>query len=513
MDTTYGVANTPMRRCCGPLRLATLLWMVAPTAHAGDASATYATLCAACHGSNGDGQGVAAAALPVKPANFTAPTFHAERTDDVLRTAITDGGAAVGRSPLMPGFGTQLAGEDLTAMVAYLRGMATPTPKGNAAPTGPSTPDSNKKMKRRRQRSSQTPPTNRFLLRGFTAASFAYTDEAGPTFDKAVLAPVFLWRLHERVLVEAELEFTYADDEFDVGLEYAQIDLMPWDELTVAIGLFLQPLGVYSERIHPTWINRMPDAPYPYQGGHHGGPLPGAGLGLQLRGAAAIGPQSAVNYVAFVSNGPSQVGVTFSPSIQVPDNNWNKFVGGRFGYLPIRQIEFGVSATGGQWDDDVNRSFVAMVADTMIHLDGLNVVGEYIATRTEQLDADVQWRQLWWAETAYRFTHAPGQAANFELVARYGGAALPETSADHTETPSEDGTQLMQLSPSHDEEPVVDDLAEATKDLAGLDPGTSHQLALGLSYYPIQNVAIRFGGHITLPNQHTYIGVQVTAGL
>jgi len=63
----------------------------------------FATVCAACHGMDGTGQGPGAAALTTKPRNYTDPTWQASVTDDQLKETILKGGQGVGKSPLMPG--------------------------------------------------------------------------------------------------------------------------------------------------------------------------------------------------------------------------------------------------------------------------------------------------------------------------------------------------------------------------------------------------------------------------
>jgi uncharacterized membrane protein len=63
---------------------------------------TFQTLCATCHGAAGKGDGVAAAALTPRPRNFSDPEWQKSVTDAQIRRAILEGGAAVGKSPLMP---------------------------------------------------------------------------------------------------------------------------------------------------------------------------------------------------------------------------------------------------------------------------------------------------------------------------------------------------------------------------------------------------------------------------
>tara|TARA_B110000037_G_scaffold218893_1_gene282832 strand:- start:914 stop:1342 length:429 start_codon:yes stop_codon:yes gene_type:complete len=88
-----------------------------------DAAATYASSCASCHGANGAGDGAAASALPVTPANFSEAIFWETRTDEAVASVIRDGGAANGKSPLMVAFGAML-GDNVPAMVAYLHTLS-----------------------------------------------------------------------------------------------------------------------------------------------------------------------------------------------------------------------------------------------------------------------------------------------------------------------------------------------------------------------------------------------------
>ncbi len=88
------------------------------TASAGDDAKTqYATFCVACHGDAGKGDGVAGAALDPKPSDLTVTKM----SDDELAKIIKEGGAAVGRSPLMAPWGAVMDDAQLKAMVAYIK--------------------------------------------------------------------------------------------------------------------------------------------------------------------------------------------------------------------------------------------------------------------------------------------------------------------------------------------------------------------------------------------------------
>ena len=61
----------------------------------------FATRCATCHGADGKGTGPAAAALNPKPRDYTDQAWQKSVTDDQIKKTIIEGGASVGKSPLM----------------------------------------------------------------------------------------------------------------------------------------------------------------------------------------------------------------------------------------------------------------------------------------------------------------------------------------------------------------------------------------------------------------------------
>ncbi len=84
---------------------------------------TYQRFCVQCHGTLGNGQGInqTAEALAVEPRNHADPKRMSKLTDQDIKLAITDGGAAVNKSPLMPAFGKTLSTPEIDELVAYLR--------------------------------------------------------------------------------------------------------------------------------------------------------------------------------------------------------------------------------------------------------------------------------------------------------------------------------------------------------------------------------------------------------
>ncbi len=62
----------------------------------------FNTLCAACHGADGTGDTPTAAALDPKPRNYTSVEWQDSVTDAEITEIILKGGAAVGKSLVMP---------------------------------------------------------------------------------------------------------------------------------------------------------------------------------------------------------------------------------------------------------------------------------------------------------------------------------------------------------------------------------------------------------------------------
>jgi mono/diheme cytochrome c family protein len=74
-----------------------------PAGQPSQAQAMFNTVCVMCHGADGTGTGPAASTLNPKPRNYTDPAWQSMVTDDQIKEIILKGGAAVGKSPAMPG--------------------------------------------------------------------------------------------------------------------------------------------------------------------------------------------------------------------------------------------------------------------------------------------------------------------------------------------------------------------------------------------------------------------------
>jgi mono/diheme cytochrome c family protein len=88
-----------------------------PPAAMQEAQDIYKTRCTMCHGPSGKGDGPAGAALNPKPRDLGDQAWQKSVADEHIEKIILSGGAAVGKSPLMP------ASPDLSAKPDVIRAL------------------------------------------------------------------------------------------------------------------------------------------------------------------------------------------------------------------------------------------------------------------------------------------------------------------------------------------------------------------------------------------------------
>jgi len=96
----------------------------APLSAKTTARTTFESVCSVCHGMRGLGDGPGSATLDPKPRNLSDPAWQRTVNDQHIRNVITMGGAAVGKSPIMPAHPfLKNDAQVLDALVAHIRGL------------------------------------------------------------------------------------------------------------------------------------------------------------------------------------------------------------------------------------------------------------------------------------------------------------------------------------------------------------------------------------------------------
>jgi hypothetical protein len=204
---------------------------------------------------------------------------------------------------------------------------------------------------------ANAPGKTKFLLTGAGWFGLSYNNksDAKTNFNSYGFAPVFLWKLSDKLFFESEVEVNNGAFE----LEFAKLSYTVNDYMTIGAGRMLSPFGAYGEKWEPAFVERFPNEAIRTDETF----LPGAAhlnwgamMGMDVRGGVPIG-SAKMNYVMFISNGPvlSSTGETAGmvDYENLNDNNSSKEIGGRIGLLPISNssLEIGFSLKHGKAGD------------------------------------------------------------------------------------------------------------------------------------------------------------------
>jgi hypothetical protein len=194
------------------------------------------------------------------------------------------------------------------------------------------------------------------VIIGYAYADFIYTPNSSikTNFTRVGFSPTMVWMLGDKLFFESQVEFYTDSGNINTKIEYLKLSYLVNKYMTVGMGKILTPFGLYTERIEAPFIEKMPNAPL---GLKHMEGVPNIGpicpeMGVDVRGGFYVG-DGKMNYVVYVSNGAKlndgSEEAHLAGSLNYEnffDNNSNKSIGGRIGYLPLSNSSLEI---GGSW--------------------------------------------------------------------------------------------------------------------------------------------------------------------
>jgi hypothetical protein len=226
-----------------------------------------------------------------------------------------------------------------------------------------------------------------------TSAGFITTFDGGEAHLGPIITPVLLvpigqrWLFETRATFESDLTQQPGMSGFhgtvEKEVEYAQLDFLANQYMTVTVGRFLTPFGIYNERLYPVWIRNLATDPLTLPIGV--GPS-NASTGAMVRGGFKANSSFNINYAVY-----------YSALSTVTPVDSSRFAGGRAGiFVPKARLEIG-------------GSFQHLLQDDHSNLYGFHVIWQ---PRSLPLDIRAETARSstgsgYWLESAYRLNQQP----------------------------------------------------------------------------------------------------------
>jgi hypothetical protein len=256
------------------------------------------------------------------------------------------------------------------------------------------------------------------LLTGSTG--FITTFDGGDPHLHPIVTPLVLvpigqrWVFETRATFETDMVQVPGRSGFHGGpvakeVEYVQLDFIANPYMTVTVGRFLTPFGIFNERLYPVWIRNLQSDPLILPIGL--GPS-NASTGAMVRGGFKAHPKFNINYTAY-----------FSALSTVSHLDSDRFAGVRAGiFVPAARLEIGGSFQHGLQDARSNAfGFHAIWQPPALPLDLRTEYARSIAGSG------------YWAEAAYRLSQIPFHQNEFrrtQVVARMQQYFVGENAGD-----------------------------------------------------------------------------------
>ncbi|MEO9211424.1 MAG: hypothetical protein ABI208_10015 [Ginsengibacter sp.] len=278
------------------------------------------------------------------------------------------------------------------------------------------------------------------FVRNKTTTSFGGVSQVSKTnslgdADHYEFSPMFLWRHGNKFLLEFEPSFS--GDQ--LGVNWADVTYFALPGLIIRGGYLVLPFGAYNKRLAAAWINKFASDP---EG------IPGlTDYGVEVEGGLQAGDMK-WSYDVAISNGLQLLPDGSTQTVGITDNNKNKTITARIGWLPLSNssLELGASLLTGKVGDAGTKTGNVMANMYALDLNlvenikpfQLNIKGQYSITdisHTDYINPVDSSSYSFNNHTTTGYIMASLRPIlyksfikNFEIAARYGNYTSPDNS-------------------------------------------------------------------------------------
>jgi hypothetical protein len=278
------------------------------------------------------------------------------------------------------------------------------------------------------------------FVRNKTTTSFAGVSQVSKTnsladADHYEFSPMFLWRHGNKFLLEFEPSFSGGE----LGVNWGAISYFALPGLIVRGGYLVLPFGSYNKRFAAGWINKFASDPEGVAGA--------TDYAVEVEGGIQAGSMK-WSYDVAISNGMQLLPDGTTQNAGITDNNKNKTITARIGWLPLSNssLEIGASIMSGKVGDAGTTSENVMANLYALDLNlvenikpfQLNIKGQYSITDISHadyinpVDSSIysfnNHTTTGYIMASLRPVLAKSFIKNFEVAGRYGNYTSPANS-------------------------------------------------------------------------------------
>ncbi len=278
------------------------------------------------------------------------------------------------------------------------------------------------------------------FVRNKTTTSFSGNSQVSKTnsladADHYEFSPMFLWRHGNKFLLEFEPSFSGGQ----LGVNWGAISYFALPGLIIRGGYLVLPFGSYNKRYAAGWINKFASDPEGVAGA--------TDYAVEVEGGLQAGNMK-WSYDVAISNGMQLLPDGTTQSAGISDNNKNKTITARLGWLPLSNssLELGASIMSGKVGDAGSKSENVMANLYALDLNlvenikpfQLNIKGQYSITDIGHADyinpvdsstySFNNHTTTGYIMASLRPVLAKSFIKNFEVAGRYGNYTSPANS-------------------------------------------------------------------------------------